>query len=224
VILAWVISSLPPAAANSGTLHPLALGMIFLAGIFPETYLTYIRETVRPLTGKLLRVIEEEDPLTNLDGVDLYDRTRLLDEGVTNIESLAHHDFVDLMIETRIPVPRLVDWVDQSILYLHVRDKAERSYPDVRTRLRNYGIRTATDLLLVHKLSHGTELHTILQTLAGETDIDKVNRLQVIVEALSDDEWLKCVKHWRGNTSVKQVTLDAGTETRASFAVLAAAA
>ena len=54
--------------------------------------------------------------------------------------ALAHHDLVELMLPTRIPVPRLVDWTDQAILQLHVgaQDLA---------KLRSYGIRTATDLL-----------------------------------------------------------------------------
>ena len=78
-------------------------------------------------------------PLTDLEGIDLYDRTRLGSEGVTNIEALAHHDLIDLMLATRIPVPRLVDWTDQAILRLHV------STEDLKI-LRRYGIRTASDL------------------------------------------------------------------------------
>ena len=78
-------------------------------------------------------------PLTDLQGIDLYDRTRLASEGVTNIEALAHHDLVELMLLTRIPVPRLVDWTDQAILHLHVIE-------DDRAKLRRYGIRTASDL------------------------------------------------------------------------------
>ncbi len=42
---------------------------------------------------------------------------------MNNVEALAHHDVVDLMLATRIPVPRLVDWVDQAILYLHTVDE-----------------------------------------------------------------------------------------------------
>ncbi len=123
IILAWVLDRIV-VPANNGAVTSwfggVKLAFIFLVGIFPETGLTYIREIVRAQFGKLIAIPQEQNPLTDLDGVDLYDRTRLLDEGVTNIESLAHHDFIDLMMETRIPVARLVDWVDQAILYLHV--------------------------------------------------------------------------------------------------------
>ena len=37
-------------------------------------------------------------PLTALEGIDLYDRTRLASEGVTNIEALAHHNMIDLVL------------------------------------------------------------------------------------------------------------------------------
>ena len=207
---------------TSGKTSRLALALIFMVGIFPETGLTYIREALRPLTGKLLSLMEEKSPLTDLDGVDLYDRTRLLDEGVTNIEALAHHDFVDLMMETRIPVPRLVDWVDQAILYLHVRSSNDNGESDLRLHLRNYGIRTATDSMLVYQLSQTTgQLDAVLQTLSGDTDVGKVNRLQIVVDALCDDEWLDCIRHWRLNTPAEPVVLKAGIENCASPAELA---
>lgn len=56
------------------------------------------------------------------------------------MQNLATADLVDVMLNTRIPVERLVDWVDQSLLYLHTTQ-------DDRETLRRYGVRTATDLL-----------------------------------------------------------------------------
>ena len=111
VILAWVISALPLSNSN-----PVKLTFIFLVGIFPESGLTLIREYIRRQTGFFSKIIpypKEWHPLTKLEGIDVYDRARLADEGVTNIEGLAHHDLIDLMLETRIPTPRLVDWLDQ---------------------------------------------------------------------------------------------------------------
>lgn len=57
--------------------------------------------------------------MTKPEGINLYHRARLMEEGVENIENLAHHDLVDLILRTRIPVSVLIDWVDQAILYLH---------------------------------------------------------------------------------------------------------
>lgn len=217
VILAWVLDRIVTPASNgavTSSFEGVKLAFIFLVGIVPETGLTFIREFVRPRFGKLIAIPQEENPLTDLDGVDLYDRTRLLDEGVTNIESLAHHDFIDLMMETRIPVARLVDWVDQAILYLHVREGASAQPTsdggtDLRTRLRNYGIRTATDLLQVcEAATQRNGLATVLQALSGQPDTDKTNRIQVIVDSLLDDEWRDYVSNWRKNTGVLEETYD----------------
>ena len=107
--------------------------------------------------------MHEPAPLTELEGIDLYDRTRLAEEGVNNVEALAHADIIDLMSSTRISAAELVDWTDQAILYLKVGGdsssmcKAGRGRPRRRRRRRRtsastlsppaaYGIRTATDL------------------------------------------------------------------------------
>lgn len=216
-ILAWVLDRMVPAeggVASATVTQPggVKLALIFLVGFFPETGLTYIREVARPLLGKLLSLSAEASPLTDLDGIDLYDRARLLDEGVTNVESLAHHDFIDLMMETRIPVARLVDWVDQAILYLHVSEApsakpGNHNSPELRTRLRKYGIRTATDLLEVYKAAKSRkELEVVLQALGDPSDAGKTSRMQLIVDALRDDEWLSCIQHWRQRIAVRAET------------------
>ena len=149
---------------------PGAEVMMFFVGFMPQSALVWLREKLsqrRSLWGAV--PLEELAPLTELEGIDLYDRTRLAEEGVNNIEALAHADIVDLMSTTRIAAAALVDWADQAILYLRVggdagaRDKAATSKrsndaagpsgvqpPDARQNLfhlRRYGIRTATDLL-----------------------------------------------------------------------------
>jgi len=136
IVLTWVIG-LP-----FGSNNPYLLMLVFLIGVFPESGLTLIRESIRNQTGmgRLVGLIgsptKEKYPLTELEELDVYDRARLLDEGVTNIESLAHHDLIDLMLETRIPVPRLVDWLDQAVLYLHLQlDKGEEIDEGILTRV-----------------------------------------------------------------------------------------
>ena len=86
--------------------------------------------------GKL--PLHEPAPLTELEGIDLYDRTRLAEEGINNIEALAHADIVDLMSSTRISAAELVDWTDQAILYLRVGGDtfAQRRAPTSSTAAR----------------------------------------------------------------------------------------
>jgi hypothetical protein len=139
----------------------------------PESALVWMREKVSATTGVARHIpLREPAPLTDLEGIDLYDRTRLAEEGINNVEGLAHADIVDLMSSTRISAAQLVDWTDQAVLYLRVggdvqaKRKTEKrktkdksvpqapSIPDVHANLahlRSYGIRTATDVLQVYQ-------------------------------------------------------------------------
>jgi len=211
VILAWVIGVM-----FADRLDAVRLPLVFLVGIVPETGLTLIREALarRKGLGRLGGPLEERHPLTDLEGIDLYDRSRLMDEGVTNIEGLAHHDLIDLMLETRIPVPRLVDWVDQAILYLHLPQNSDRE------RLRAYGIRTATDLEHAVNATEGraaTKACASEAPKAGDSMLQLMDggasssppRFRVILDALGDDEWLPCIRHWRATTGVAEETVDA---------------
>jgi hypothetical protein len=56
---------------------------------------------------------------------------RLLEEGIEDMQSLATANFVDVILHTRVPVGRLVDWVDQAHLYLHL-DRIEGTWRERR--------------------------------------------------------------------------------------------
>ena len=205
VILAWVLDVMF-VDDTSGLLL-----FAFVVGIVPQAALNRLREVSEGLTSRLgrnfaapppgsndLNEAKEDDavaaaladplPLTNLQGIDLYDRTRLASEGVTNVEALAHHDLVELMLLTRIPVPRLVDWTDQAILHLHV-DESDRA------TLRRYGIRTASDL--VHAYASASDKDEFVKILGGEAG--KPKRLEVIVEAMKDEAWMDNIRFWHGD-------------------------
>ncbi|MEE8154682.1 MAG: hypothetical protein V3T53_06940 [Phycisphaerales bacterium] len=240
VILAWVLElvfasegGLIGAAANvAGNAETTGLILAFFVGIVPETALKFIQDYFRgKKLGKLAPQLQEKLPLTQLDGVDLYDRARLLDEGITNIEGLAHHELIDLLIETRIPAPRIVDWVDQAILYLHVpiTEKQNAEGRSLIDTLRSYGVRTATDLQAVCNAAAKRGKQDLCQLLAILDDPStgaqapvnertansargngtaKPSRVQVILDALADDEWLNCVDHWRKNEIPVLETID----------------
>jgi hypothetical protein len=152
---------------------PAAEVLMFFVGFMPQSALVWLREQLaQDKRGWRILPLHEPAPLTDLEGIDLYDRTRLAEEGVNNVEALAHADIVDLMSSTRIRAAQLVDWTDQAILYLRVGGDAhpkERHETGVIQRiagsatpsnpepmpavlrnlshLRSFGIRTATDLL-----------------------------------------------------------------------------
>ena len=154
----------------------------------------------------------ERDPLTNLEGIDLYDRARLLDEGVTNVEGLAHYDLIELMLQTRIPAPRLVDWIDQGILYLHFgwsADEGVTSRTESLRRLRAYGIRTATDLEQAHwEATNRGQLDAFLDILPGFEGSPALPRLSVVLDTIRDEEWMTNLRYWRDPVHLVEQTVE----------------
>lgn len=201
LILAWLLQ------AVAGE-HPTTWALAFLTGIVPETAVQWIRDTLpdRPqsLTGRRNRPSETDEvldlvrgsaPLTDLEGVDLYDRARLADEGITNVQALAHHSLVDLMLNTRIPAARLVDWLDQAILYLHLAGSSPEGKARLG-RLRLQGIRTATQLISAHAAlpaAGRVAAARAMLALPGSRTPD----LDRLVAAMANDEWLAAVTRWR---------------------------
>lgn len=217
-ILVWAVSALPMLAPDSsGPYSPVLLILAFCLGVVPETGIKVLQEFLRKALGKFNESLLEHDPLTELEGVNLYDRARLSEEGVDNVENLAHHNIIHLLVQTRIPVSRVVDMFDQAILYLHLRDmppeaqsaltstesstppadaSVDTKSPSTRDYLRSYGIRTATDLLMAWQAeseSGQSALETILRPRAPEL----ADRLSIIVSTLQDDDWMPQLRYWR---------------------------
>jgi hypothetical protein len=190
--------------------------LAFFVGIVPETAFVTLQDFLKSfrLLKSHLPALHESCPLTDLEGLSLYDRARLLEEGIENVENLAHHNLVDLLLCTRIPTDRLVDLVDQAILYLHVaprrsNDHSERGQPDVNdlTRLRRYGIRTATDLIQAYDAAQkkGRKNEAALLSLLDDAGEPRgPSRLGVILSTLLDDTWLNWLRQWMHRTEFSQ--------------------
>jgi hypothetical protein len=211
IISAWMIEMLFGVSAYTRAL-------VFIVGIVPETFITAIQEILRGnwLVVQVLPQLQEKHPLTGLEGIDLYDRSRLAEEGVTNVESLAHHDLIDLILTTRIPVSRLVDWVDQAILYLHLSEEGEvngkRNQPSkLLQRLREFGIRNATDLEKVLEQQETKDaLNQYLDVDDQKLDpvpVSTFARIEVLQKTIKDDDWLEYIRHWRLPKDVQKINI-----------------
>ena len=103
-------------------------------------------------------------PLDQLDGLNLWYEARLTEEGVEDMQNLTTMNLVDVILHTRVPPGRLVDWLDQAFLLIHLdraigltsagfgrigQGRIRRAGRSARVALRRVGIRTATDLLKV---------------------------------------------------------------------------
>jgi hypothetical protein len=161
-LLVWAVEMACDGMPGGGPDADARAALAFVIGVFPQVawqvLTTFLKKTFRRVVPSL----EQEYPLSDLDGMNIWYQSRLLEEGIEDQQNLATAALVDVMLNTRVPVERLVDWIDQSLLILHLgRGVTERrelskspskqngsktaAQSRVRT-LRGYGIRTATDL------------------------------------------------------------------------------
>jgi hypothetical protein len=124
----------------------------FVVGAFPIVGIS----ALHGLTARVLHVavphLDPKYPLRQITGLNVWYEFRLLEEGIEDMQSLLTSNIVDIVLHTRVPVGRLVDWIDQALLYIHlnpVRDKEKwtSNCTETRLQLQHVGIRSATDLL-----------------------------------------------------------------------------
>lgn len=137
----------------------------FLVGFFPRSGFTWLRSMLPARLQAAIPQLESDYPLRDLEGLNIWYEARLIEEGVESMQNLCSASLVDLMLKTRLPVMRIVDWLDQAYLYVHLPlSPANREQPPPSLdRLRHLGIRTATDLERVWNGPHRTvELEALL--------------------------------------------------------------
>lgn len=119
-------------------------------------------------------------------------------------------NLVDVMLHTRIPACRLVDWIDQAFLLVHLgrtdRDVPgmpgrEQSGAQVRLGLRRLGVRTATDLLGAFSVeqgeSSGAEPRRAFRLPEGLASPFPVDQLRLLVTILDAEPGLVPVRNWQ---------------------------
>ncbi|MFL5351414.1 hypothetical protein [Archangium sp.] len=219
MVLAWVLEQswrmFPGTPADAPLYSAKLLTLAFVTGIIPETGLVFISEMLRNTKKKVkrmgagsgLELVDPHAPLTSLEGIDIYDRARLQDEGVTNVQALARHDVVELMLQTRIPAPRLLDWVDQAILHLHASAGGQGDDSLLQT-LRRYGIRTVTDLLESYeKARRRGQEEAFLTLLSGKEPEKSIPRLRFLLDTIKDEQWVENLRYWHKSHPVQEVEL-----------------
>ena len=99
----------------------------FVIGFFPLAGMQAIQRFAATALRVVLPSLNPPYPLNQLDGLSVWYEARLLEEGIEDMQSLATANFVDVILHTRVPVGRLVDWVDQAHLYLRL-DRLEGTW------------------------------------------------------------------------------------------------
>jgi hypothetical protein len=103
----------------------------FMVGFFPVIALQALQRAAAATLRVFVPQMTPDYPLNQLDGLNVWYEARLVEEGIEDMQNLATANLVDVILHTRVPVGRLVDWVDQAKLYLHL-DRAERGYHERR--------------------------------------------------------------------------------------------
>ncbi|MFA9443765.1 hypothetical protein [Egicoccus sp. AB-alg6-2] len=150
----------------------------FFIGFFPQTGLRLLLTSLTRPVARLIPSFAEEHPLHEIDGLSIWYEARLLEEGIEDIQNLTTGNLIDVMLRTRVPLNRLIDWLDQGFLYLRLADDEGKAR---RQKLRRLGIRTASDLEAVW--SRGAE-RPALRAAVGEALGEPGRRGESAVEGI----------------------------------------
>jgi hypothetical protein len=181
--------------------------LAFLVGVFPQLGVQMLKTGVGKLGKRMLQNLERRYPLSELDGLSVWDEARLAEEGIEDLQGLTTANLVDVLLHTRVPIARLVDWLDQAFLYLRLPDGEPGKA--VRGRLRSLGIRGATDLERVWPApGHDQPLRRKLaEALAG--DPGDTAAVEVLLRTFRGDVNLAHVRVFRHFDWLDDQVLDA---------------
>ena len=148
VLLIVVVLQQVMGAPSAVTGHA-GLAVAFVIGFFPLVGLQALQRVTSKALGRVVPTVISDYPLDQLDGLNLWYEARLTEEGVEDMQNLTTMNLVDVMLHTRVPPGRLVDWTDQAFLLIHLErvQRKGQSGGQARLKLRSVGIRTATDFL-----------------------------------------------------------------------------
>ncbi|MGC4111506.1 MAG: hypothetical protein QM747_14005 [Nocardioides sp.] len=197
VVGIWVLQGIGGATGWTSTSQLLTLG--FVIGVFPVVVWQVLSGVASKTFHFALPSLESRLPLSELNGLTVWHEARLEEEDVENVQNMATADIVDLLVNTRIPVPRLVDWIDQAILLSLFGPEGEDKTTSPRHRLGQHGIRTASALLeTAARTRPGAEA-----TFDGLVTDDAGNpAMPSVLASLRTNDNLVPILRWRGRESL----------------------
>lgn len=200
----------------SATMARAEVAVAFLVGIFPLAALEALRRIAASTLRSQLPQVAPNYPLNHMDGLNIWYETRLNEEGVEDMQNLTTMNLVDVILHTRVPVGRLVDWVDQAFLLIHLEHADRDDLADarkagsdkacgsegatMRVALRRMGIRTATDLLAVFSQPLDETDHSPWNRRFEYRScaIDD-RRMRLLVEVIRNERGLVPLVNWQRN-------------------------
>jgi hypothetical protein len=183
----------------------------FVIGFFPLVGLQVLQRGTSVALRKYLPRVTPDYPLDQLDGLNLWYEARLTEEGVEDMQNLTTMNLVDVILHTRVPAGRLVDWTDQAFLLIHLEPaergeltgrRPEAGGAGARRQLRRVGVRTATDLLKAFSVEEPQPdgpMRRVFRLPDGvEPPLDE-GQLRLLVKVLAQEPGLNPVWNWHRN-------------------------
>ena len=208
VVGIWVVTVLAQyriLKVNSDTL--VIVG--FAIGVFPSLAWQFVQAALKKVTfaGFLIPSLKTQLPISDLDGLTVWHEARLEEEDVENIPNMATADLVDLMLQTRFSPDRIIDWVDQAILYMHIgREETGTDEASTRRRLREQGIRTATSLVEVYRKAHDAgDVEAFEKVLTAKSG--GRSPMRGLADAVQTNPNFRIIWVWRGLPDKKYETV-----------------
>jgi hypothetical protein len=177
----------------------------FVIGVFPRVAWQFIQGFTKTIITKfkfgtaVLPSLESRLPVSDLDGLTVWHESRLEEQDIENIPNMASAEIVDLMIATRFPPDRIIDWVDQAILYTHLGPPQSESEKkgdgsSRREKLRLNGIRTATSLIEAFaKAQKRPDRKQVTKLLSDASS----SHIQSLIDAIQTEPNLELICNWR---------------------------
>jgi len=167
----------------------------FAIGAFPLIVWQLITATLKkfPPFQAALPSLTSSQPLDAIDGISVWHQTRFEEEDVESVPNLATADIVDLMLSTKIPPHRLIDWIDQAILLTYLGKREDHTAS--RTLLEKYGIRTATSLESACRANVSVSGRAVSEP---PFDGEDGRRFRSIVASMYSCPNFTLVRNWRG--------------------------
>ncbi|MCA1691478.1 MAG: hypothetical protein LC733_04455 [Actinobacteria bacterium] len=194
--------------------------LAFMIGFFPLIGMQLLQRWVSIALRHWVPTLRDPYPLSDLDGLSVWYEARLLEEGVEDMQNLVTTNLVDVLLHTRVPVGRLIDWIDQAQLYLLLdpppeKPKRNPEHP-CRLKLRRLGIRTATDLETAFRPAADLAQRARAPSAATVDDTtfmpalrealnvgDGVSAADVMLKTFCNSPNLVHVRHWRDILSLE---------------------
>jgi hypothetical protein len=203
IIAIWVavevIAIAPDAILGSDTqkhsVEKFLLVLGFVIGVFPRVGWQVIQSGLKRVGSVLIPSLETQLPLRDLDGLTVWHEARFEEEDIENIPNMATADLVDLFINTRFPADRIIDWVDQAILYTTLGPDQDDDENGIRKRLADFGIRDATSLVETYNNSlFHKDTSAFDEILKKKGDVT----MRALVDAVGTNPSLKLIQTWKG--------------------------